>query len=148
MNETYKIRQLHGRDIQMNDFYIADPCGEDIMFEPDEGYRACEAGFNIMLTCNCDPDEIFFDGFTTVSTNENDDYVNVYVNSNVEGTCIEDVLSVIYWQGDECEEMERKLNRKEKLRIQKIVQDAFMYYLKHQQDKTLNELMQLENLGC
>lgn len=141
MSNSYK---LAGREIRRGDFYIDNPLGDSFLFES----RVFEEqdGYNVCLSCNGNPDEIFFDGTETVNTIKNDDYVNVYINCNFDCTEVEDRLCVVLYhynpetKEDECCDYYRELNEKERLILKELVLGAQIYYLNAKLNICTNKL--------
>lgn len=118
--------QLSGREIQVGDFTI-DDYDAIVWMEyilPDE-----ESGWNVCLMAQKNVDEILG---THVETDENDNYVNCYINVSADFSYINPVMDVILWQADDsCIEMERPLSKHEQAILLNVARDGMIQTLKH-----------------
>ena len=87
------------------------PLRKDDIILGDEICEMEDHRLNFYLECWFNVDEVFG---TDICTGENDDYLNVYADYDMKGNRLCDVLSIMYWRGDDCEECEYQLSDAEK----------------------------------
>lgn len=80
-----------------------------------------DSKLNFYMDCAFDVDAVFG---TNVCTSENDDYLNVYANYDMESQQVCDELSIVLWKGDDNpEEMTYTLNAAEKEVLRRAMDD-------------------------
>lgn len=119
--------QLSGREIQPGDFIVENSSDsivwmEHVLSDDDDGW-------NIYLTAQSNVDALFG---TNVETDENDDYVNCYINVSADFSYINPIMDVILWQADDsCIEMERPLSKHEQAILLNVARAGMIQTLKH-----------------
>lgn len=116
---------LTGREIKPGELTVQQSWGSSVndSFQWMDELSGYEARFQVALHINCNADEILG---THVETDENDDYVSLYIDFLPSVMDVSDTLSVTLAKGDGTDvEMERRLNRNEQQALRVAVLSAY-----------------------